>query len=87
MTESELLAAIAEIDRKKKDLRKKISELRLEALDKESELLTMRLAGEKLAEELELLRFNDPVANADLRDAEIERFRDRFPELCDEKGK
>jgi hypothetical protein len=85
MTESELLAAIAEIDRKKKDLRKKISELRLEALDKESELLTMRLAGEKLAEDLSLLRFNDPVANADLRDAEIERFRDRFPELCDGK--
>jgi len=83
MTEAELLAAIEKIDREKAKLRKKISELRLEALDKESELLTMRLTGEKLAEELELLRFNDPKANADLRDEEIERFRRMHPELCD----
>jgi len=83
MTEAELLAAIAEIDRQKKDLRKKISELRAETLDKESELITIKLTGEKLAEELELLRFNDPKANADLRDEEIERFRRMHPELCD----
>jgi len=79
MTEAELLAAIAEIDRQKKDLRKKISELRAETLDKESELITIKLTGEKLAEELELLRFNDPKANADLRDEEIERFRRMHP--------
>lgn len=86
MTETELLLAIEEIDRKKVTLRKKISELRSEILDKESELITIKITGERLAEELELLRFNDPKANADLRDAEIERFRMKFPELCDGKN-
>jgi hypothetical protein len=85
MTEAELLAAIEQIDRVKAHLRDKISKLRLDLLERESDLIEAKIAGEKLAEELELLRFNDPVANADLRDTEIERFRDRFPELCDKK--
>jgi hypothetical protein len=84
-TETDILSELETIELTKSFARAKIHEHKSEVYRYESHLIEAKLREDELREDLATIRDNDPVANADLRDSDIQGFRDRHPEWCVKK--
>jgi len=85
MTNNRQAEILEEIDLLEGEMRgcvKEIDFLKKKMSDWESALIEAKIKKEKLAEELRQIRASDPTFVPELRDLEIQRFRDKFPELC-----
>jgi hypothetical protein len=82
MTEEELLKAIAKAEQDSKECKSKLHSLKKKTIEIESHLIETLVQKDRYVEELRKLKASDPTHVPDMRDIEIEDFRQRFPDLC-----
>lgn len=84
-TEEELLKEIAENDYELKQARGQVADYKEKLLNAETQLITLKLKDERLREKLRVHRATTPQPNEQklAEEKEIERFRQRLPELLE----
>jgi hypothetical protein len=84
--EQMLLQRLSELNEELQHKQRRIKEMKREVLLKESEYIELKIQHEKLTEELRVCRNTVPpvIPEKSLRDIEIERFRETYPEVCAE---
>lgn len=73
---------IAELEKTRLAIKKKITSLKKQSMDRETELIETTLRQERLVEELRVYQKTTVTVELNERDQEIEGFRSRYPELC-----
>lgn len=82
-SQQELLVQLQQAEADRLLAKKKIAGLKIHLMEREFELINANIRIERAQEALEKIRNSDPTYIPDARDREIERFRDKFPELCE----
>lgn len=82
--EEELVQKLQDADKELKDARTRVTQLKKEFTDAESNLIEAKLNRDKIIEELRLWRYRniDDLETTD-REEDIERFRKLLPDLLD----
>lgn len=82
--EEELVQKLQDADKELKDARARVTQLKKEFTDAESNLIEAKLNRDKIIEELRLWRYRniDDLETTD-REEDIERFRKLLPDLLD----
>jgi|SRR5579885_1576306 len=85
MTEEEILKALQEAEKEYANAKRVLAEAKKKWTDAETKLIHAKLHKERLQEELRINRNTVPTANPvpDLREQDIERFRNEHKELCE----
>ena len=83
MDEQQLLAALAQADRNYEDAKYKMAQAKRLWIDAESMVLETKLAYERLQERLRVYRKTTPGSFLESREADIEGYRERNPEVVE----
>ena len=80
--EEDLINQIDELDKEIKECRSQTSEFKRKLADAETNLIGAKIKKSRLVEELRLFKAREISVEISEYDLEIQRFREKFPELC-----
>lgn len=82
MTEQEIINRLADAEREVVDAKKALAEAKRRWTDAETDLISAKIARDRIKEELRVHRKTTPRYEPSLRDLDIKRFQEDHPELC-----
>ena len=83
-TEEELLKRLEDLDFEKQNTQKALTRAKQVVIDTETHLIGLKIEFDKVKEELRRFRNANPKYESNHRDREIKRFRETYPDLCEE---